>query len=145
MEWFYLFLLSNAGRDLSLFISWRKGTSEERKLKMEKRMESLLVERFLSLCSREEGTKNWSQRVGRERKAWVEGVTPISQSKKPGDLVRDSEFKVEAEHWGWGVGGGMKKPWRHSWDWTCTWLCDSSSESKGLKKMGWMREWDPHI
>lgn len=61
---------------------------------MGKRVESLWVERLLSLCSRGEGAKNWSQKGREGKRKKVEGVTLISQSRKPGDLVSDNEFKV---------------------------------------------------
>lgn len=46
----------------------------------------------------------------------MEGVTLISQSRKPGDLVRDSEFQVWTKHCG-GVGNeeAMEAQLRLDW------------------------------
>ena len=58
----------------------------------------------------------------------VEEVTLVSQNRKPGDLMRESEPEVEGKHWG------------HSWGWTCPRLCDSAQQYSVVKVQAY-RKW----
>ena len=103
-----------------------------------RRMESFSMGRGIPTFTVEEEI-----RIDLNKQGKVEEGTPVSQSGKPGDLMREREPEVEGEHQGRGDEDALEAQLRLDLP-LAVWFCSAAfrSQGRGLEKADWVRKSD---